>query len=542
MQTEIETNTAHQALYRKWRPRNFDEVSGQDHITSVLKNEVATGKISHAYLFCGSRGTGKTSCAKILSRAVNCLDSRDGNPCGKCENCLAALNETTTDIVEMDAASNTGVEYIRDIRDAVVYAPSMLKYRVYIIDEVHMLSGSAFNALLKTLEEPPSNVIFILATTEVSKIPVTVISRCQRFDFRRIAVSDISSRLKYISEKENIEIDDDAAYLIARLSLGGMRDAVSLLDLCSSRNGRIDLDCVRTISATSTRESIESVAEAVADGNRGAIFTAVASIYDSSLDISPFWLDLIRFWRDMLVCLSSPSSIGTLDLLKEEKDELLRISAKFTVPQLIYQSRLLDEAFNSMQRGTTDKRLIAEMTLVKMSEPSYSDTNEALLARISKLEEELALIRSGSIPAGRTAPAEKSRSAKPRKTEAASGNGGDEKHSTAPEDTKGGVHTEKISNWIEVIDRVSSADALSGAFLDGSFAVRDTGKGVFTVFVDTAFTATMIESDPKIRELLERSIRVVFPGDAGMRIELEAMPNEAGRDKSMEELINGGTL
>ena len=537
MQNENKTKV-HQALYRKWRPRDFDEVSGQEHITTVLKNEVASGKISHAYLFCGSRGTGKTSCAKILSRAVNCLDTQDGNPCGKCENCLAALAETTTDIVEMDAASNTGVDYIRDIRDAVVYAPSMLKYRVYIIDEVHMLTQSAFNALLKTLEEPPSNVIFILATTEVSKIPVTVISRCQRFDFKRIAISDIQKRLLYIAENEGTDIDEDAAYLIARLSLGGMRDAVSLLDLCSSRKGKIDLDCVRSVSGASSRELIEQVAEAVAGGDKGAIFGIIAGLYESSLDISPFWLDIIRYWRDMLVCLTSPSSVATLDLLKEELESLKRIAAKFTVGELIYQSRQLDDAYNSMQRGTTDKRLIAEMTLVKMSDPAYSDTTEALLARVTRLEEEITLLRSGAVTV-KVPVQEKKKETK--KSEPA------EKKVSVPKeqpekDNNPKKQCEKAANWVEVIDRVSSADVSAGAFLDGSYAVRDAENGKFIIYVDTAFTVMMIESDAAVKELLERTVKVVYPADAGLNIEIAAMPSGGGRDNAIEELINGGTL
>ena len=209
----------HQALYRKWRPKSFSEVCGQEHITSILRQEATEGKFNHAYLFCGSRGTGKTTCAKILSKVVNCENVQNGDPCGVCPSCLAVENGSTTDVLEMDAASNNGVDNIRDIRDEVVYSPSFLKYRVYIVDEVHMLSNSAFNALLKTLEEPPSHAIFILATTELHKLPATIVSRCQRFEFRRIATDVLTSRIKYIAEQENIEIDDDAARLIDRKSV-----------------------------------------------------------------------------------------------------------------------------------------------------------------------------------------------------------------------------------------------------------------------------------------------------------------------------------
>ena len=234
----------HQALYRKWRPKTFNDVCGQDHITSILKYEIDNSKFSHAYLFCGSRGTGKTSCAKILSKAVNCLSPEGGNPCGKCEACLSIENGTTTDVLEMDAASNNGIDNIRDIRDEVVYAPSSLKYRVYIIDAVHMLSASAFNALLKTLEEPPEHVVFILATTELHKLPATIISRCQRFDFRRISTEVLKNHLLHIADAEGIDLCPEAAVMLAKQAQGGMRDAISLLELCAGSREKITPEVV----------------------------------------------------------------------------------------------------------------------------------------------------------------------------------------------------------------------------------------------------------------------------------------------------------
>ena len=229
----------YQALYRKWRPSFFDDVVGQEHITSILKSEVENGKLSHAYLFCGPRGTGKTTCAKIIAKAANCLSPVNGNPCGKCAACLAVDAGTATDVVEMDAASNNGVDSIRELRDGVVYTPAELKFRVYIIDEVHMLSISAFNALLKTLEEPPKHVLFILATTELHKIPATVLSRCQRFDFHRVAMDAIVSRLRTVCKGEGFTADDGALELIARLSQGGMRDSLNMLEYCAGDGGHI---------------------------------------------------------------------------------------------------------------------------------------------------------------------------------------------------------------------------------------------------------------------------------------------------------------
>ena len=283
----------HQALYRKWRPQTFDEVCGQEHITSILKYETANSKFSHAYLFCGSRGTGKTTCAKILAKAVNCEAPVNGSPCNKCASCMSIDAGTATDVLEMDAASNNGVDNIRDIRDEVVYSPSALKYRVYIVDEVHMLSGSAFNALLKTLEEPPAHVVFILATTELHKLPSTIISRCQRFDFRRISTQVLTDRLSFISESEGIEYDTEALRMIAKLAQGGMRDAISLLELCAGTRNKITPDIVDETIGSGGRENIENTVKAIAGFDFDAIFSTVDSVVRSSRDIAVFWQELI---------------------------------------------------------------------------------------------------------------------------------------------------------------------------------------------------------------------------------------------------------
>ena len=249
----------YQALYRKWRPITFDDVCGQSHITDILKYETAENRISHAYLFCGPRGTGKTTCAKILAKAINCLSPVDGNPCGKCAACQSIDGESATDVLEMDAASNNGVDAVRAIRDEVIYTPSGLKYRVYIVDEVHMLSISAFNALLKTLEEPPAHVVFILATTELQKLPATIVSRCQRFDFRRISTPVITERLLHIAKAEKITLSADAARILAKHANGGMRDAISLLDLCSSTGGDLTASYVQDMLGISSMDSMEGL-------------------------------------------------------------------------------------------------------------------------------------------------------------------------------------------------------------------------------------------------------------------------------------------
>ena len=296
----------HQALYRKWRPKTFDDVCGQEQVTSVLKYETEHRAFSHAYLFCGSRGTGKTTCAKILAKAVNCEHPVNGSPCGTCAACRAIEDGSATDVLEMDAASNNGVDNIRDIRDEVVYAPSSLRYRVYIIDEVHMLSVSAFNALLKTLEEPPEHVVFILATTELQKLPATIISRCQRFDFRRISLDALTGRLTYIAEQEKIGLEPEAARMLAKLAQGGMRDAISLLELCAGYHCKITPQVVTDAVGMTGRDAMLRTAQAIAERDYDSLFAQVDEVVRSSKDLIVFWQDLISIYRDMLVVKTTP--------------------------------------------------------------------------------------------------------------------------------------------------------------------------------------------------------------------------------------------
>ena len=380
----------HQALYRKWRPRTFDEVCGQDHITSILKYEVANSKFSHAYLFCGSRGTGKTSCAKILAKAVNCLSPENGNPCGKCAACLSIDTGAATDVLEMDAASNNGVDNIRDIRDEVVYSPSNLKYRVYIIDEVHMLSQSAFNALLKTLEEPPEHVVFILATTELHKLPATIISRCQRFDFRRITTEILRNHLLDIAKAENIEITESAATILAKHAQGGMRDAISLLDLCAGSRRLIDDALVSETVGLGGREKIIDVVRAIAKKDYEKIFEAVDETVRSSRDIAVFWQELISVYRDLLIVKNSKEPQRYLDLTDSETEELLGVAKLFSPELLTYHTEMLSDALLTMTRANAVRRIVAELTLVRMCDAKLSTTPDSMLARISALENAIA--------------------------------------------------------------------------------------------------------------------------------------------------------
>ncbi|MDE6767469.1 MAG: DNA polymerase III subunit gamma/tau, partial [Eubacterium sp.] len=291
----------YQVLYRKYRPKSFSDVYGQDHVISTLKNEIRENRISHAYLFTGSRGTGKTTCAKILAKAVNCENSADGEPCNACEVCRGLDGGTIYDVVEIDAASNNGVDNIRDLREEANYTPTRGRYRVYIIDEVHMLSTGAFNALLKTLEEPPAHVIFILATTEVHKLPATILSRCQRFDFKRIQPETMAVRLKEVASLEGMTLADDAATLIARIADGALRDGLSILDQCSSRNKNIDSQLVSQVAGLAGREVLHKLTNCVNDKNSSAAMEIIAELYQNSYDMERLCVEMINHFRNFLI-------------------------------------------------------------------------------------------------------------------------------------------------------------------------------------------------------------------------------------------------
>lgn len=377
----------YQVLYRKWRPRSFNDVVGQDHVTSTLKNEIATGKISHAYLFIGSRGTGKTTCAKILAKAVNCLSPHDGNPCGECELCKGIDDASVMDIVEMDAASNNSVNDIRSLCEELAFTPAVAKYRVYIIDEVHMLSQGAFNALLKTLEEPPSHVIFILATTEAHKIPATILSRCQRFEFHRIPSEDICARLQTVAEAEGVSLTDDAAMLIARLSDGALRDALSILDKCMGASSEVDQKIVTDVVGIAPKDQLFDLSEAVAEKDAAKILKIIADLSNNSKDMAFLCEELIDHMRILMLVLTMSDPGEVVAISSEELERYKLLSERFSLDQVINIMKSLIDARNSMASGG-DKRTILESTLVKIITASQIDT-DALVRRMDKLEKML---------------------------------------------------------------------------------------------------------------------------------------------------------
>lgn len=388
----------YRVLYRKWRPQTFSDVAGQPHITETLSNEVRENRLAHAYLFTGSRGTGKTSCAKILSKAINCLSPVNGNPCNNCEICRGIDNGSVLDVVEIDAASNRGIDDIRALREESAFTPAQAKYRVYIIDEVHMLTIEAFNALLKTLEEPPEHIVFILATTEVQKLPSTILSRCQRFDFRRISVDAIVSRLKYVASEENVILDDAAAVLIARIADGGMRDALSIFDRCLSISENVTTAVVSDAAGIMSKDYLFALSEAFRTKDTSRALSIVDELHNSSCDTERLCTELTNHFRSLLIIKSVRNPENILVCTNEELAELKALSEKFTVDEILNIMNILSAAIASI-KVTQNRRIETEMAVIKICTPEASTDVSSLFARIAELEKKINDIQvSGAVP------------------------------------------------------------------------------------------------------------------------------------------------
>ena len=353
------------ALYRKYRPRTFDDVISQPQIVTTLKNQIATGQNTHAYLFTGSRGTGKTTCAKILAMALNCKHPVNGNPCLECESCREIADGSATDIVEMDAASNNKVEDVHLLQDQLAYTPVSCKYRVYIVDEVHMLSTAAFNALLKTIEEPPAHVIFILATTELHKVPATIVSRCQRFEFRRIDIADSSARLLSVAANEGVSLTQGAADMISRISDGGMRDALSLLDRCISVSRDVTEDTVRDCAGVADNQRMYQLSEFVAARDIPGCIRLLEELYKGGKDIARVMDELGSVFRDLMLCRSAPGEYGLLSVMPSDYAEIERLAGMFSLGDILRCLTLIQECSDNMAK-TRQRRTVAEMCFVKL--------------------------------------------------------------------------------------------------------------------------------------------------------------------------------
>lgn len=386
----------YQALYRKWRPKTFDDVISQPHITKTLQSEIKSGRIAHAYLFTGSRGTGKTTCARIFAKAVNCQNlQEDGNPCLECEACLGIEKGSILDIVEIDAASNNSVDDIRDLREEANFTPSVVKYRGYIIDEVHMLSNSAFNALLKIMEEPPAHVIFILATTEVHKVPATILSRCQRFDFRRALVEDIRDMLLKIAKEEDIDLTDEAAELIARLADGGVRDSLSLLDQCIAFSDNIDAETVSRATGTAGREYLFRLVNAVRERSASEAVEIIDELYGQSKDLTRLCEEMVTMYRNLMIIKTVREPRGLVRCMASEWEELQKSAENYPLSEILFVISELQGSLERLARAP-GKRTEMELCFIRLCTPELSASNDAVIARLEALER---LVRAGGLPA-----------------------------------------------------------------------------------------------------------------------------------------------
>ena len=514
----------YRALYRKWRPATFDDVVGQPQVTDILKYQVAENRVSHAYLFCGSRGTGKTSCAKILAKAVNCLHPKNGNPCNECEACRSIDAGVATDVIEMDAASNNGVDNVRDMKEEIVFTPADLKYRVYIIDEVHMMSGSAFNALLKTLEEPPAYVLFILATTELNKLPATIVSRCQRFDFRRLSSDGIVAHLGKIAKSEGIDLTDAGARIIARMSLGGMRDAISLLELCAGTNETVNEELVTRVLGVGGGELPGQIVDAAADRDYPTLYRLLSDVVNSAQDLTVFFTELISYTRDLVVVKTlGDGAAAYLDLSDASFRSLSERAKRIPLGRLLYQSRLLEETLEILRRSSGDRRATAELALTRLAEPRLSTSPEALLARVEELEKQVALLRTGAsvpqpavkkpapdvlyspapVPAKETPKEEKkpTPAEKPAETPAPETKEEiTEKKNEKTDDKTDADEAKQVPKWSLILDEFGRIKPSLGPFMRGSVAT--VSGEVVTVTLTVGMFLALVDGDETAKTVL----------------------------------------
>ena len=537
--------TLYQALYRKYRPQTFDDVVGQGAVTQTLKTQLLSGHMSHAYLFTGSRGTGKTSCAKILSKAVNCLNPQNGNPCNVCESCRSIDAGTCTDVYEMDAASNRRIDDVRELRDEAIYTPATVKKRVFIIDEVHMLTIEAFNALLKIIEEPPEHLLFILATTELHKVPATILSRCQRFSFRRITPEDIAARLQYVSYQEGIELDDGAARVLARLADGGMRDGLSLLDQCASATvGELTAQRVYECLGIAGEQTCGQMLAFAADKNTRGALELFNRLYADGKDVAALIDELASLCRDLMILKTAPESgISMLSGVASDADAKSLVS-RFSAGELVRMIGLLQTTAAGFTRSSS-RRLDAELCIMNLCDPALQMDAEALNARISKLEEQL---RTGNFAApALAAPVQQTKPADTVDDDGPPPIDDDQAppDPDAPEPAAAPKQTAKddtpIGFWADLAAamRPELPRALIGFFTATENApirgrVRENRVGLICA---NAFVAQMVDK-PEIRDLAARKASVILGRPVTVKVvDRTAKPEQ---NKQMEQLMAFG--
>ena len=487
----------YQALYRKYRSRTFDEVVGQEQVTVTLKNEIASGRIGHAFLFTGSRGTGKTTCSRIIAKAVNCPNQKDGNPCGVCELCRGIDEGSVLDVVEIDAASNNGVDDIRQLREEAAFTPSQAKYRVYIIDETHMLSTAAFNALLKILEEPPEHVIFILATTEVHKVPATILSLCQRFDFKRIKPEVIKDHLLAVSAQEGIELEEDAALLIARLSDGGMRDALSLLDVCRSTAAHVSSEVVTQAAGLAMQDCLFDIANAVLEQQLAQMLQVMETMHQASIDFEKMCVQLISHYRGLMMAKALKNPEDVVPNLPQDMARLKAQAANYSMPQIVYCLTVLQDTLSRMNK-TSQPRTELEMALIRMGSPEMDRSTEAIEARLDKLEKALA---AGVALKAPKAKAKKDEEIAPEISEVQ-----EEKMEATVEVNIDDIPKEKVQPfeaWAQVLEQLSNINRpLCGALVDSK--AYQLGELVL-IDCESKFFLSLIRSDEAAKKAIHQA-------------------------------------
>lgn len=504
----------YQALYRKWRPRSFDDVVGQQHITETLKRQLMSGRLSHAYLFVGTRGTGKTTCAKILARAANCEHPENGNPCNKCASCLGIESGAILDVEELDAASNNGVENIRALRDEAVFTPVSVRKRVYIVDEVHMLSTAAFNALLKILEEPPAHLIFILATTELHKVPATILSRCQRFSFKRITPVEIASRLSYVAGQEGLPLTQDAAGLLARLGDGSMRDALSLLDQCASGDP-IDTDYVlQAIGLAGAAETVRLLT-AIAGGDTAAALELLNGLYYNGKDLASVLEELMALCRDILMSRIAPGGGAALLSGNFSQEDIRAFSGRMPTQRLLAAVHTLQAALAELSR-VSDRKTAVEMCLIQLCDESRSDDISALRSRLAQVEDAISggtVVSRLSAAAASAQPAA-SQEAEPKSTPVPEPPAAPAVTVTSPSPAEARAMAPSIDTnaaWQRILDGVKSKiDIPPFTFLsDSTHAVPNITDGSVLIQAKSAIAKTLIDTTAVTAAVKEAAEKVL---------------------------------